>query len=60
MPYFKVSNHLIRYNILLERRDDVSRGRNNNVPLVRLLDVPSKSQMKHPTASQWYVTKTSQ
>ena len=40
MPYFKVLNHLIGNNILLERRDGVSRGRNNNVPLVRLLDVP--------------------
>ena len=60
MPCFKVLNHLIGNNILLERRDGVSRGRNNNVPLVRLLDVPNKSQMKHPTASQWYVTKTSQ
>ena len=48
------------HGILLERRDDVSRGRNNDGPSVRLLDVPRKSQMKHPTASQWYVTKTSQ
>ena len=48
------------HNILLERLDDVSRGCNNNVWSVRLLDVSIKSQMKHPTTSQWYVTKTSQ
>ena len=48
------------HNILLERLDDVSRGCNNNVSSVRLLDVSIKSQMKHPTTSQWYVTKTSQ
>ena len=47
------------HNILLERRDDVSRGRNNNVSLVRL-HVSSKSKMKHPTTSHWYVSKTSQ
>ena len=39
---------------LLERRDNFSRGHNNDVPSVRLHDVSSKSQMK------WYVTKTSQ
>ena len=27
------------YNVFLERRDDVSRGRNNDVPSVRLHDV---------------------
>ena len=48
------------HDILLERRDDVSRGLKNNVPSVRLLDVSKKSQIKHPTTSQWYVTKTSQ
>ena len=48
------------HGIILDCRDDVSRGRNSDVPSVRLLDVPKKSQMKHPTASQWYVTKTSQ
>ena len=37
---------------------NVWRGR--NVPSVRLFDVSNKSQMKHPTTSQWYVTKTSQ
>ena len=47
-------------NILMERRDDVSRGRNNDFSLVRLLDVSNKYQMKHLTTSQWYVTKTSQ
>ena len=48
------------HDILLERRDDVSRGRNNDVSLVRLHDASNKSQMKHPTTSHWYVTKTSQ
>ena len=46
-------------DISLERRVDVSRERNNNVPSVRLLDVSIKSQMKHPTTSQWYVSLTS-
>ena len=36
-------------DILLERRDNVSRGRNNDVPSVRLLGVSSKSQIKHST-----------
>ena len=45
-------------DILLERRGDVSRGR-NDVPSVRLLEVSTKSQMKHPTKSQWYVSLTS-
>ena len=48
------------HNILLERCDDASRGHNNEVSSVRLLHVSNKSQMKHPTTSQWYVTKTSQ
>ena len=48
------------HNNLLERRNDVSKGRNNDVPSVRLHDVSNKSQMKHPTTFQWYVTKTSQ
>ena len=49
---------VLRLNdILLELRDDVSRGRNNNVPLVRLLDVTNKSQMQHPMTSQWYVVR---
>ena len=48
------------YNVLLERRDDVSRGRINAVPSVRLHNVSFKSQTKHPTTSQWYVTKMSQ
>ena len=51
---------LILHDILLERRDDVSRGRNNGVPSVRLLDLSNNSQMKHATTSQWYVTKASQ
>ena len=48
------------YKVLLEHRDDVSVRRNKDVPSVRLQDVSSKSQMEHPTASQWLVTKTSQ
>ena len=48
------------HKVLLERRDDFSRGRNNDVLLLRLHDVSNKSQMKHPTMCQWYVTKTSQ
>ena len=48
------------HDVLLERRDDVLRGCNNDVPSVRLHNVSNKSQMKHPTTSQWYVTKTSQ
>ena len=35
------------HNILLKRRDDVLRGRNNDVVSVRLHDVSDKSQMKH-------------
>ena len=31
------------HNDLLERRDGVSRGRNNNVPSIRLHDVSNKS-----------------
>ena len=46
-------------DISLERPVDVSRECNNNVPSVRLLDVSIKSQMKHPTTSQWYVSLTS-
>ena len=48
------------HGVLLERHNDVSKGRNNDAPLLRLHDVSNKSQMKHPTTSQWYVTKTSQ
>ena len=48
------------HEVLLERRDDVLRGRNNAVPSVRLHDISSKSEMKHPMTSQWYITKTSQ
>ena len=49
--------HLL--DVLLERCDDVLRG-HNDVQSVRLHDVSNKSQMKHPTTSQWYLTKTSQ
>ena len=48
------------HDVLLERRNDVSKGRNNYVPSLYLHDVSNKSQIKHPTTSQWYVTKTSQ
>ena len=48
------------YDVLFEPRDDVLRGRNNNVPSVSLHDISNKSQLKHPTTSQWYVTKMSQ
>ena len=48
------------HDILLERCDDDSRGRSNDVLSLRLHDVSNKSQMKHPTTSHWYVTKTSQ
>ena len=47
------------HDVLLERRDNVSSGRNNDIPSVRLHDVSNKSQMKHPTTTQWYVSKTS-
>ena len=51
---------VLLHDVLLERRDHVLRGRNNDVPSVRLHNVSNKSQMKHPMTSQWYVTKTSQ
>ena len=37
------------HNILLERRDDVSKRRDNDVQSVCLLDASNKSRMKHPT-----------
>ena len=48
------------HDVLLEHRDDVLKGPNNDVPSVSLHDVSNKSQMKHPTMSQRYITKTSQ
>ena len=48
------------HHVLLVCRDDVSWGRNDEVPSVRLHNVSNKSQMKHPMTSQWYVTKTFQ
>ena len=51
---------VVRLRDILLDRPDVSRARNNDVPWIRLLNVSDKSQMKHPTTSQWYVTKTSQ
>ena len=47
------------HNILLVCCGDVSWGRNDDVPSVRLHDVSNKSQMKHPMTSQWYVSTTS-
>ena len=52
---------IVRLHVVLYVcRDDVSRGRNNDVPSVRLHGASNKSQMKHPSTSQWYVTKTCQ
>ena len=48
------------HDVLLVYRDHVSRERNDDASSVCLHDVSSKSQMKHPTMSQWYVTKSSQ
>ena len=45
------------HTVLLERCDDVLKGRNNDNPSVRLQDVSNRSQMNR---SQWYVSKTSQ
>ena len=47
------------HDVWLVCRDDVSWGRNNDVPSVRFQDVLNKSQMKHPMTSQWYVFTTS-
>ena len=41
------------HDVLLECRGNVSRGRNEDVPSVRIHEVSSKSQMKLPTTSQW-------
>ena len=40
------------YDVLLERHNDVSKGRNNDPPSLRLHDVSNKSQMKHLTTSR--------
>ena len=34
------------YDVLLERHNDVSKGRNNDAPSLRLHNVSNKSQMK--------------
>ena len=47
------------HHVLLEPRDDVSKGRNNDILSVCLHGVSNKFQMKRPT-SQWYVSPTSQ
>ena len=48
------------HDVLLKHRNNVLRGRNNDIPSAGLHDVSNKYQVKHPTTSQWYVTKTSQ
>ena len=48
------------HDVLLEFRDDVSRGSNDHASSVHLHDVSNKPQMKHLTTSQWNVKKTSQ
>ena len=40
------------HEVLLLCRDDVSRGRNDDVSSVLLHDVSNKSQIKHPKTSQ--------
>ena len=47
------------HDVLLERRDNVLKGHSKDVSSLHLHDVSSKSQMKHPATSKWYVTKTS-
>ena len=39
------------YDVLSERHNNVSKGRNNDAPPLRLHNVSNKSQMKHPTTS---------
>ena len=46
-------------DVLLERSDGIQRGPNNDAPSVRHHNVSNKSQIKHPTTSQWYVSTTS-
>ena len=46
-------------DVLLERSNDVSKGRDKETWSVHLHDVWNKSQIKHPKTHQ-YVTKTSQ
>ena len=58
--FAKTSQWYVSTTSYLERHNNVSKGRNDNAPSLRLHDVSNKSQMKHPTTSQWYVTKTSQ
>ena len=48
------------HDVLLGRRNELSKGRNNIIPSVRLHDVSKKSQMKHQTTSQWYFGKSFQ
>ena len=43
------------HDVLLKRRDDVLKGRNCDILSVGLHNLSNKFQMKHPTASQWYL-----
>ena len=47
-------------DVIKERRDNVSRVCNSDIPLARLHDVSDQSQMKHPTTSWWYIAKACQ
>ena len=47
------------HDVLLVCRDDVLGGQNDDVQSVRLHNISDKSQMKHPTTSQWYLSMTS-
>ena len=49
--------HLL--HVLLERCNDVLKGRNIDIQSLHPHDVSKKSQMKHPMTSQWYVSTTS-
>ena len=48
------------HDVLLVCCNDISTRCNDDVPSIRLYNVSNRFQMKHPTMSQWYVTKTSQ
>ena len=40
------------YDVLLERHNNVSKGRSNDAQSLHFHDVSNKSQMKHPTTSR--------
>ena len=58
--YVPVTSQVRLNNVLLERHNDVSKGRNNDAPSLRLHEVWNKFQMKHPATSRWNVVKTPQ